>query len=77
MINIRIENILTKKQIKEVTDYINKQAKAGYRVTDTQVITGLKEILHKWQDELVIKDIDSDFLAYAIVYESSKRQVPR
>lgn len=71
----RLDDFLTKKQIKEVTDYISQQVKNGLRATDTQVITGLKEILRKYRNELIIKEIDSDYLAYAIAFDASKRQI--
>lgn len=67
-----ITDILNEKQIKDVMDYINNEAKSGRKATDTQVIKGLKEILSKWKDELILKGIDSDYLAYAIAFEMEK-----
>ncbi len=72
--HIRLEDFLTKKQIKEVTDFINQMKKIGLTAIDTQVIVGLKEILRKYRNELLKKEIDSDYLAYVIAFEFSKRQ---
>jgi hypothetical protein len=62
-----MDEILTKEQIKEVDEYVKTQRKAGVQPIDTEFIQGLKKLLDKYRDELVLKGVDSDYLAYALV----------
>lgn len=65
-----LTEILTKEQIKEVDEYVKTQHKAGVQPIDTEFIQGLKKILGKYRDELVLKGVDSDYLAYALLNTS-------
>lgn len=62
-----MDEVLTKEQFKEVDEYVKIQHKAGVQPTDTEFIQGLKELLGKYRDELVLKGVESDYLAYALV----------
>lgn len=62
-----MDEILTREQIKEVDEYIKTQHKAGVQPIDTEFIQGLKKLLGKYRDELNLKGVDSDYIAYALV----------
>ena len=68
---VKLDEFLIKKQIKEIDDYIKSQRKAGKKAIDcTQ---GLKDLLKKNRDDLIRKGIDSNYLAYVIAWEYTRR----
>ena len=71
-----MKEILTKEQIKEVDEYVMAQRKAGVQPIDTEFSQGLKKLSGKYRDELVLKGVDSDYLAYALVNTFMKNPPP-
>jgi len=66
MKQVALNKILTPDQLEEVKRYIKKEVGMGKDPISTEFIKGLKELLGKYKETLAKKEVDSDYLAYAI-----------
>lgn len=65
-----LSEILTPEQIKEITRFVKENK--SLEPTSLEFTKKLKELLRKWEKELMEKGIYPDYLAYAISYLLSK-----
>lgn len=66
----RLGEILTSTQIKELKKLVKENIKSD--PTSHDFIMKLRELFDKWKKELLSKEVDPNYLAYAFAYSLSK-----
>lgn len=73
MRQVLLSEILTKKQIEEVKEYVYNQTEKGLKPFDTEFINGLKALLNQWEKDLLLKEVLPDYLAYVVAHIIHKK----
>ena len=77
MKEMTIAEILTPKQLKEMEKVINQALKEKIDPLDPEFTKRLKVLFKPWAEELAVKEIDSDYLAYLVSYLTSTFSLDR
>jgi hypothetical protein len=66
---VGLEEILTKEQLKELKELVEEMKAKKVEPFSLEYTKRLRELLKKWEKELMEKEIHPDFLAYAISFK--------
>lgn len=69
-----LQELLTPEQCREVEKTIKQLDKQGVQLMSSDYSGELKRLLGQWKDQLAEQGIDSNYLAYAIVFQLSQQR---